>query len=65
METGYTYEVWYGSQLLHQDEGFETEEDAREEAESYRDTKIKEYDIDGAEYDINEFAIEIGYAFEI
>jgi hypothetical protein len=36
----------------------------KREAEAYRDTKIKEYEIDGAEYDINEFAIEIGCVFE-
>lgn len=53
----YYYEVWYGVQMLHTDSGFETREEAIEEAEMYRDSKINDYEIDGAEYELSEFTI--------
>ena len=46
---GYTYDVNYDGGWIHSsDDRFDTEEEAREDAEIYIDTKIAEWDFDGA-----------------
>lgn len=50
--TGYKYEIWYGGSCLHEDdEVFDTEEEAREEAEEYCKSIIERWEIDGSELD--------------
>lgn len=54
----YKWKVMYGCVVLHEDDTeWETEDDAYDEAKAYVETKIVEYDIDGAEYDEDEFCI--------
>lgn len=55
----YKYELWYGCQLLHEEDGFDTEEEAREEGEAEKYSRMAEYEIDGAEYDETEFNVEV------
>ena len=49
---GYTYKVYYDVTLLHDasdyNEYFDTEEEAREDAESYVDRKIEDWKADGS-----------------
>lgn len=59
MITGFEYELWYEGCCLHCEGGFETEDEAREDAEFERDYKTDVWDIDGVEYDINNFEIII------
>lgn len=51
-EENYYHKVYYGSTLFHDsadyEEYFETEDEAREEAQSYVDDKIEQYKLDGA-----------------
>lgn len=57
---GYRWKVYYDSTLLHEDdEVFDTEEEAEEEAQSYIESKMRDYEIDGAEYDKDSFATVI------
>jgi len=57
---GYRWKVYYDSSLLHEDdEVFEEEDDAYEEARSYIESKIKDYEVDGSEYDEDSFCIVI------
>ena len=52
------WKVYYETTLLHDDEEiYETEEEAYEEAKAYVESKIADYEIDGAEYDEDEFCI--------
>lgn len=56
----YKWKVYYDSTLLHEDdELWEDEEDAYEEARSYIESKIKDYEVDGSEYDEDSFCIVI------
>ena len=66
---GYSYKVYYGSTLLYEDEEevFNTEEEAREEAESYIEMKIDDWKYDGAWSDWDDrdqFDVEIIYVIE-
>lgn len=55
---GYRWKVYYDSSLLHEDdEVFEEEDEAYEEAQSYIESKIRDYEVDGAEYDEDSFCI--------
>lgn len=57
---GYRWKVYYDSTLLHEDdEIFDTEEEAEEEAHMYIESKIRDYEIDGAEYDEDSFSTVI------
>lgn len=57
---GYRWKVYYDSTLLHEDdEVFDTEEEAEEEAQSYIESKMRDYEIDGAEYDEDSFTAVI------
>ena len=54
----YKWKVYYDSTLLHEDEElWEDEDDAYDEARSYIESKIQDYEIDGAEYDEGSFCI--------
>ena len=56
----YKWKVIYESTILHEDdEWWEMEDEAYEEAKAYVETKINEYEIDGAEYDKDAFCIVI------
>lgn len=56
----YRWKVYYDSILLHEDEElWEDEDDAYDEARSYIESKIKDYEVDGAEYDDDSFGIVI------
>ena len=45
----YSYEIYFNNNWIHSsDEEFNTEEEAREDAESYVEQKIEEYKADGA-----------------
>lgn len=58
MKTGYRWKVYYGTELLHEDsDSYETEDEAYEEAVSYVESKMADYDVDGADYDEDEFCI--------
>lgn len=47
--TGYSYEIYFEGAWIHtSDEEFDTEEEAREDAESYIEQKIEDYKADGA-----------------
>lgn len=59
MVTGFEYELWYDGCCLHAEGGFETEEEAREDAEAERDYRINVWGIDGEEYDLDGFEIII------
>lgn len=59
MITGFEYELWYEGCCLHCEGGLETEDEAREDAEFERDYRTDVWDIDGVEYDINNFEIII------
>lgn len=50
--TGYKYEVWYSGSCLHEDdEVFDTEEEAREEAEEWCRGRLEQWEGDGATLD--------------
>lgn len=56
----YKWKVYYDSTLLHKDEElWEDEEDAYDEAQSYVESKINDYEMDMAEYDKDLFSIVI------
>ena len=56
----YTWKVLYETTLLHEDDSwYDTEEEADEEARSYIESKIADYEIDGADYDKDSFATVI------
>lgn len=56
----YRWKVYYDSTLLHEDEElWEDADDAYDEARSYIESKIKDYEVDGAEYDDDSFGIVI------
>lgn len=58
MKTGYRWKVYYETTLLHEDsDSYETEDEAYEEAVAYVESKKADYDVDGADYDENEFCI--------
>lgn len=42
----YSYDLYYDGCCLHSEEGFETEEDARYDAECMIDSKIDQWDYD-------------------
>ena len=49
-----------GLQRKHKDEfGYETEEEAREESEFAKEEYMNDWDIEGSEYDPDDFCIEI------
>ena len=56
----YRWKVFYETTLLHEDyDWYDTEEEADEEARSYIESKMGDYEIDGVEYDENSFATVI------
>ena len=56
----YTYELWYNGGIIHSEfEKFETEEDARWDAEMVIDERCDYWDADGVEYDRELFDIDI------
>lgn len=58
MKDGYRWKVYYETTLLHEDsDNYETEDEAYEEAVSYVESKIADYDVDGADYDEDAFSI--------
>lgn len=58
MKTGYRWKVYYETTLLHDDEEvYETEDEAYEEAKAYLESKIDDYEVDGVDYDEDEFCI--------
>ena len=61
METKYSYEIWMSGCMLHSDNDFESEDEAREEATSHIDDIIEDWKIDDA-YDgetVDDFEIII------
>lgn len=60
MMNGYRWKVYYETTLLHEDdEEWETEDEAYEEAKAYVESKIDDYEIDGVEYDEDAFCIVV------
>ena len=58
MKDCYRWKVYYETTLLHEDsEEYENEDEAYEEAVTYVESKKADYDVDGADYDENEFCI--------
>lgn len=58
MKTGYRWKVYYGMCFLHEDdEGWESEDDAYDEAKAYVESEIKYYDAFNIDYDEDEFSI--------
>ena len=57
----YEYEIWYDNCRVGGGKGFDTEEDALEEAKLVIETKLENWESDGAEVDWNK---DPGY-FEI
>ena len=55
----YKYNVYYEGAWLHEDIGWETEEDAKDDAEIYIEGKCDCWEVDGVEYDRELFSIEI------
>ena len=46
--TGYRYEIWYDSSCLHEDDDvFDTEKEARAEAEAFCLDRIEQWKLDG------------------
>ena len=45
------YDVYYDGGWLHEDVDFETEEDAKEDAQIYIDGKIDDWEADGVEWE--------------
>ena len=46
---GYTYELWYDGTLIHEDdEVFDTEDDANEDAQFYIEQRIEEWEVEDA-----------------
>lgn len=61
MDSKWKFEVWYDGCCLHEENGFDTEYEAREEAQMYVEAKIEDWKVDGV-YDYNEppyFDIEV------
>ena len=54
----YGYDVYYDGGWLHEEIGFQSEEEALEEAKSYIKTKIDCWEADGVEWE-DLFVIEI------
>ena len=56
----FKYDLWYDGQVIHSEvDEFETEEEAREDAESSIDMYCDYWDADGEEYDRDLFDIDI------
>lgn len=55
----YKYKVYYEGSWLHEENDFETHEEAMEDAEIYIEGKIDCWEADGVEYDRELFSIEI------
>ena len=51
------YKVYYDGCWLHEDDDFETEEEAMEEAQSYIDGKIEDWAIEGCEWEEELFEV--------
>jgi hypothetical protein len=55
----FKYNVYYDGTWLHEDTGWETYEEARDDAELYIESKIADWEVDGVEYDRELFSIEV------
>ena len=55
----YKYNIYYDGGWLHEDTDWETEEDARDDAELYIESKIADWEADGVEYDRELFSVEV------
>lgn len=55
----YKYNVYYDSEWLHEDTGWETEEDARDDAEIYIEGKCDCWEADEVEYDRELFSVGV------
>ena len=55
----YKYNVYYDGEWLHEDIGWNTEEDANDDANCYIEGKIADWEADGVEYDKELFNIEV------
>lgn len=56
----FKYDLWYDGQVIHSEvDEFETEEEAREDAEMVIDERCDYWDADGVEYDRLLFDIDI------
>lgn len=55
---GYRWKVYYETTLLHEEyEDYEDEDEAYEEAKLYVESKTRDYDVDGVDYDEDAFCI--------
>ena len=52
------YDVYYDGCWLHEGVEFETEEDAVDDAQSYIEGKIEDWEFEGAEWEMDLFSIE-------
>lgn len=56
----FKYDLWYDGQVIHsEEEGFETEEEAREDAEMTIDSRCTYWEADDVEYDPSLFDVDI------
>ena len=55
----YNYDLWYDGQVIHSESGFDSEEDAREDAEIVKESRMGYWEMDGVEFDENLFDIDI------
>jgi hypothetical protein len=56
----FKYDLWYDGQVIHSEvDEFETEDEAREDAEMVIDSRCDYWDADGVEYDRSLFDIDI------
>lgn len=55
----YKYNVYYEGTWLHEDTGWETQEDAKDDAEIYIESKIADWEADEVEYDRELFSVEV------
>lgn len=55
----YKYNVYYEGSWLHEDNGFETYDEAEEDAYIYMGSKTDCWDADGVEWDATEFHIQV------
>lgn len=64
---GYTWEVWYGGSCLHEDEEiFDTESEAEDEAKEFCKNRMEQWKLDGAYDDetLDDFDIVINNVIE-
>lgn len=55
----YKYNLYYDGGWLKEESGFDTEDEAREEAESEIESRIEYWEAEGTEYDRDLFSAEV------